>query len=216
MSVNYHAFQNRGYLFTNHEADAEIWFNKFAGYDPERIARILKLSFDEEYLYFKYYGRNYRLVLADGHLQKETEDSWTDDVFFNEGMAIYHLLTYTKDHPVVSGQWVRSDSLDGVVSRNPNVKDPLLVPFAQRFSGKTEELKNRCEKLGGIPFNQGDVAYEFEAFPFFHIRMAFWDSDEDFPAQAQVLVDQHATDFVHYETVGCILSDLLEMLEADS
>ena len=46
-----------------------------------------------------------------------------------------------------------------------------------------------------------------------HLCLVFWDADEDFPAQAQILVDQNVTDFLHYETVGCVISDLLEKLE---
>ena len=45
------------------------------------------------------------------------------------------------------------------------------------------------------------------------IQLIFWDADEDFPAQVQVLVDERITDFIHYETVGCIISDLFEKLE---
>ena len=43
--------------------------------------------------------------------------------------------------------------------------------------------------------------------------MIFWDSDEDFPAQVQVLVDQRVTDYIHFETVGCLISDLFEKIE---
>ena len=44
------------------------------------------------------------------------------------------------------------------------------------------------------------------------MQLILWDQDEDFPAQVQVLVDQCVTDFVHYETIGCMISDLLEKL----
>ena len=45
------------------------------------------------------------------------------------------------------------------------------------------------------------------------MQMIFWDADEDFPAQTQILVDKNITDFVHTETIGCMISDLLEKLE---
>ena len=50
-------------------------------------------------------------------------------------------------------------------------------------------------------------------FPQVKIRLIFWDADEDFSAQTQILVDSRITDYVHLETTGCIVSDLLEMLE---
>ena len=255
MSVNYHAFQNRGYLFSNHEADAEMWYEKYKNYDPARIAKILDLVFDEDYLYVPYYNVNYRLVRKTGRLEKETEEipaksdsfglkehsryltepclietepcltetepgetalcdgGWTDEIYFNEGMAVYHLLEYTKDDPRFAGIWVKSESLDGVVTRNPAVKDPLLVPFAERFTGRSDELRKACIRLGGREREKGDLCYEFDAFPWMPLRLEFWDADEDFPAQVNVMVDQYTTDYVHYETIGCIISDLLEKIE---
>ncbi|MDO4260830.1 MAG: DUF3786 domain-containing protein [Eubacteriales bacterium] len=214
MSVNYHAFQSRGVLFSNHETVCRQWREEFSGYDPGRIARILHLEADGQFLYVPYFGEPYRLCLADGRLERLKDGEWTDELYFNEAMAVYHLLHYTKDVPVVSGKWVPGHTVDGVVSRQPTA-DPLLDPFVRSYTGRMEELRAACEAAGGTRLSAGDVSYEFEAFPCVHLQLVFWDADEDFPAQAQVLVDQCVTDFVHYETVGCILSDLLERIGQD-
>ncbi len=212
MSVNYHASQSRGVLFSNHEVVCRQWQEEFTEYDPGRIARILHLKADDDYLYLTYFGSLYRLRLTDGILEKETEQGWTWELYFNEAMAVYHLLYYTKDLPTISGKWVPSHTIDGVVSRNPAVKDPLLSPFEAVYGGRVDELKDACLAAGGKEIVTGDAAYEFEAFPQVHLRLVFWDQDEDFPAQAQILVDQCITDFVHYETVGCMIADLLDRL----
>lgn len=213
MSVNYHAFQSRGVPFSDYEVVCGQWQEEFTGYDPGRIARILHLKADDHYLFFTYFQNPYRLRLADGVLEKQKDGEWSNRLYFNEAMAAYHLLRYTKDVPVVSGKWVPSHTIDGVVSRNPAVADPLLTPFARKYTGKTEELERACQAAGGEKLGTGDVSYEFEAFPCVHLRLVFWDADEDFPAQVQILVDQCVTDFLHYETVGCVISDLLERLE---
>ncbi len=213
MSVNYHAFQSRGVPFSEYETICQQWREEFTGYDTSRIVRILHLKTDGQWLYVSYYGTPYRLDLKDGHLEKKAGEEWSGELYFNESMAIYHLLHYTKDVPLTTGKWVPNYALDGVVSRSPT-KDPLLSPFANRFAGRLHELESACEKAGGRKQRQGDLCYEFDSFPFLKLRLVFWDADEDFPAQLQVLVDSHVTDFVHYETVGCIISDLLERLEA--
>ncbi len=212
MSVNYHAFQSRGVPFAECEKVCQQWQTEFSAYDPARIAGILNLTYDEAWLYLCYFGCPYRLCLADGHLEKETDEDWADELYFNESMAVYHLLHYTKDKPLISGVWVPSHTIDGVVSRSRAV-DPLLDPFAKLCTGQTAELAAACEALGGQRTEKGDVSFRFETFPCLPMQLVFWDADEDFPAQAQVLVDQSVTDFVHYETVGCIISDLLEKLE---
>lgn len=213
MSVNYHAFQSRGVPFSDYEAVSRQWWDEFTGYDPGRITKILHLLSDENYLCLTYFQTPFRLRLSDGHLEKQADNGeWTEELYFNESMAVYHLLHYVKDIPTVSGKWVPSHTIDGVVSRS-SATDPLLSPFALKYTGKTKELDEVCQSAGGVRCGTGDVSYEFEAFPRVHLRLVFWDADEDFPAQAQILVDSCVTDFVHYETVGCMISDLLEKLE---
>lgn len=213
MSVNYHAYQSRGVLFAECEKVCEQWRTEFAGFDPARAARILHLKRDERYVYVTYFQAKYRLRLVDGTMEKQTGEEWTENVCFNEAMAIYHLFYYTKDLPTNSGKWVPSHTIDGVVSRNLS-NDPLLTPFEKKYTGKMAELEEACQSAGGVKLSAGDVSYEFAAFPQVHLRMVFWDADEDFPAQAQILVDQCVTDYLHYETVGCLISDLLEKLDA--
>lgn len=218
MSVNYHAFQNRGFLFTNSEVVSQQWRTAFSHYDPSRIAGILHLETDEAHLYLSYFQTRYRLRLEDGVLEKEGRDGafWDEEVYFNEAMSIYHLLYHTKDHPCLSGVWVPNTEIDGAATRSGFLRDPLLAPFSQKFSGRVEELKRICEQKGGqkLPQAKSDAAYQFAAFPQISLQLHFWDSDEDFPAQTQILVDRRITDYIHFETVGCIISDLLERLES--
>lgn len=51
-----------------------------------------------------------------------------------------------------------------------------------------------------------DVGYELRAFACIPIRFLFWEGDEEFPAQANVLFDAGATDFIHGESVVPIAS----------
>lgn len=213
MSVNFHAFQNIGVLFAECEALYDQWTQEFSEFEPERISRILNLKYDEEYLYITYFGILYRLKLKDGKLSKqETDGRWQDNLYFNESMVIYHLLKYTKDCPGKAGIWVPNESLDGRATRNRNIPDPLLTPFARKWSGKCEELKKACQQAGGREFDKGDVAFQFAAFPFMELQMIFWDADEDFPAQVQVLFDKKVTDYVHFETTGCVIADLFDKI----
>lgn len=213
MSINYHAFQNRGYLFSTHEVLAQQWRSAFAGYDPARISGILQLKTDEEHLYLTYFQRLYRLRLRDGFLEKQVEGNWTEELYFNEAMSIYHLLHYTKEKPFTSGVWVPNSALEGAGVHNRNMPDPLLEPFAAKFSGKAALLDEACKRLGGTRLTKGDVSWQFYAFPQVQLQLIFWDADEDFPAQVQVLFDRNVTDYIHFETTGCLISDLLELLE---
>lgn len=213
MSINYHAMQSRGYLFENFEVQCEQWRGTFAGYDPRRAAKILGLKYDEQYLYISYFQDPYRLRLRDGALEKCRDGKWGGELYFNETMSIYHLLYYTKDFPMASGEWMPNDHLD-TRTRSGGRGDPLLEHFAREFSGHSRRLEAACRRLKSQKLDKGDVGYQFWAFDQIPLQMIFWEADEDFPAQVQILVDSRITDFVHVETTGCIVSDLLERLEA--
>ena len=212
MSINYHAYQSRGFLFTDFEIPCEQWRTRFTAYDPQRVAGILNLAYDETYLYLSYLKDNYRLCLEQGILEKKQDSIWTDQVYFNEAMSIYHLLHYVKDIPLHSGIWIPNENLD-TRRGSRRVNDILLQSFSAKFTGKCKELKSACETLSGKPLSKGDAAYEFEVFEQIHVQLVFWDKDEDFEAQTQIFVDSCVTDYVHIETTGCIVSDLLEKLE---
>ena len=68
--------------------------------------------------------------------------------------------------------------------------------------------------VGGALLARGDVAYQLNLFDFLPVSIAFWHSDEEFPASLQILVDRNILDFMHYETAMFALSHLMECLEA--
>lgn len=218
MSINFHAFQSRGVPFEEYEVVCEQWRKRFTGYHAERICRILHLEADADYLYIPYFGVLYRLSLKNGCLEKQLESEWCGSLDFNESMAIYHLLYHTTDVPTVSGKWVPNYAIDGVVSRSGRTADPLFDSFCRRWSGRGAELAKACERAGGKALapneHKGDIGFQFEVLPCVGMRLIFWDADEDFPAQVQVLLDQKVLDFVHYETTGCMISDLFEKIGA--
>lgn len=81
------------------------------------------------------------------------------------------------------------------------------------FDGKTDALICACEKLKGKKMETGDVSYELHLFPFLPMILRFWESDEDFPASLQILVDKNILDYMHYETLMFAISHLLNRLK---
>lgn len=50
-------------------------------------------------------------------------------------------------------------------------------------------------KLNGTELPQGDVGYQINAFACEPMRFYFWDRDEEFEAQGNILFDYSATDY---------------------
>ena len=72
--------------------------------------------------------------------------------------------------------------------------------FSATFSGYEKELREAFQKLDGRELPQGDVGYEIRAFDCMPMRFFFWERDEEFEAQGNILFDYSATDFNHVES----------------
>lgn len=156
-----------------------------------------------------------RLYLQEDPVLPEPDNGWSGQLYFNEAMAVYHLLRYVKDDPSLSGRWIPNDQLDTRAGGNSRQKDMLLETFSRDFAGKTELLDAVCRKAGGTCVStKADLSYQFYPFPQVPIQLLFWDEDEDFPAQTQIMVDQQVTDFVHPDTTGCMAADLMKLLKS--
>ena len=57
-----------------------------------------------------------------------------------------------------------------------------------------------------------DVGYQVEAFQCIPVRFHFWDGDDEFPPQANLLFDASATDFIHVESIVTIASEGIRRL----
>lgn len=127
-------------------------------------------------------------------------------------MDIYNLFHYSIDIPVASGILVPFRQVKRVYPFEAAYKRTVLKTLQETFSGHVEELKNACEKLGGKPLPQGDVGYQLSVYPFLDIAVYFWDADDEFEAQANMLFDSNITNFLHEENVVCVAADAVYYL----
>ena len=83
-----------------------------------------------------------------------------------------------------------------------------LTRAAFTFGTRLGEFKAACEKIGGLPVNQGDAGYEFSFLPHFKMRISIWEGDEEFPPSAQILYsDNFAAGFTAEDRV--VAADIL-------
>ncbi|MEE0420732.1 MAG: DUF3786 domain-containing protein [Lachnospiraceae bacterium] len=134
-----------------------------------------------------------------GHPEREAQ--------FTTAMNIYSLLYYSRTAPALSGIWVPLREVKRAYPFAAAFQNRALGPFARCFDGRKEALIRAGEQLGfrRIPFS--DAGFEAMAFPCLPVRFLFWDGDEEFPAQANILFDSNITDFVHEETVVMLGED---------
>jgi len=187
------------------------WAAETAKLDFAELAERYKLKFDGEALYISYFAREYRVDRRTGELL--CMDAPGEKVAYDSAMAIWHLFCYGKPGAKLRGEFVPFRGVKRVAPYEPTYVRTILKPFAKAFNGRTELLRQACEKLHGRPIRQGDVGYEIDAFSCMPLRVSFWDGDEEFEPQANILFDADITDFTHEETVVLIAADLTANLE---
>ena len=196
---------------SNYDRLNENWRNLFLQMDHEELARRFRLKTDDSALYITFYGRQYRLDRRSGAVT-EAENPDTP-VSFDESMSILNMLYYSRPGASVSGRFVPFRDVKGASPFAPAFEKSVASGLAAPFEGRLDALKRACETLGGEKIPQGDAGYILRAFDFMPVMLVFWDGDDEFGAQANLLFDARITDFTHEESVCCIAGALMHRLQ---
>lgn len=196
---------------SNYEKLCEEWRERFLQLDQSvLLSRIPGLRSDGDYFLLTYYGREYRISRKSGEIVETGQRKVPSDCKMN----IYGLFWYAHPGAALLEQWVPFRSLKNASPFAPAFETNVLKPFAMTFEGHLEELHHAAEKLGGERLPQGDAGYQICSFSCIPIQFLFWDKDEEFPAQANILFDFGVTDYIHVEsTVSLAVDCLLRLAE---
>lgn len=192
---------------SNYDQVIENWRLKFLEMDQEELIRKFQLEADEEFLYIIYFSKKFRIDRKNGFITEDGKSPGFDTV-----MNIYNTFYYSAAHPVASGNLVAFRQVKKVYPFEAAYRRTIISRLQELFAGKTEELRKACEALGGTLLPQGDVGYVLPVFPFLNIAVLFWDKDEEFEAQANMLFDSEITEFMHEENVVCVAADAVYYL----
>ena len=213
--------KNTGSFSGSRAARPETWDNyeytkekirpEFLKYDQGTMIRRFRLKHDGDYLYLPFVGSEYRIRRQTGEVEKLTgqgDSVRTEPADYSEALSIYDILCYSRSDATLSGRWSLVNSLPGV-GQNSGLGDNSLNHHAQYVDQHPDAYKPACEAIGGKEVPCGDIGYEIPVYPFYPIRLRFYHSDEEFPAQMSVLFDENTLNYMHYETtfyvVGCLM-----------
>lgn len=198
----------------NYEVVCDKWRKIYLEMDREELIQRFHLEDDEEAVYVVYYHEKYRLDKESGMLTLVCDPD--RKLAFNTVMSIYNLFYYSKPGARVKGEFVPYRQVKRAAPFAPAFQRTVVKPLAKKFNGRAELLEKACKALGGTPIRQGDVGYQLNAFDCMPVQVLFWDGDDEFEAQANILFDADITDFLHEESVCCIGSDLVRRLSEEA
>jgi len=116
------------------------------------------------------------------------------------------------------GRFVPLKTLAGTGSGHASFQqNALAAPLIRRFKGRTEALRAAAGQLGGRPGGEagsGGISLIFDVLSKVPLQLVFYDSDAEFPAEANFLLDLSATRFLEYEYLTVILTAFVKALLA--
>ena len=204
----------------NYEYAKEKIRPEFLKYDQEAMIRRFSLKYDREFLYLPFIGTEYRVNRQSGEVERlipttsgKTEMLQPEPGDYMEALSIYDILCYAKPDAALSGRWCLVNSLPGV-GQNNGLGDNAVTEDARYFDGNPAAYQAACRELGGKEIPCGDIGYEIPVYPFYPVRLRFYLSDEEFPAQLSVLFDENTLRYMHYETTYYVVSCLMRAIRS--
>ena len=195
---------------SNYDAVREVWRQKFLAMDHESLAERFHLDIDASHLYLTYFSLPYSIDRRAAHIVRL--DRPDAPIGFDTEMNFFNMFHYAVEHPVPSGDLVPFRNVKRVYPFEAAYMRTIIHPFEQRFTGHVPELRRAFDALRARPLPQGDAGGALEILPGLELAVTFWDADDEFPAQANMLFDSNITDYMHEENVVCVASDAAEFL----
>ena len=181
---------------SNYDLQVDIGRKIFLEYDQERLIRKFSLQADESWIYLTYMNTPCRIHRATGRIDEMAAAQWIECRNFSTVMTIYDLLCHHKgdNAPGLFHQWctVGTFVVTGVTDTGIFTKKAAAL-----FDGRLEELKAACDKLGGIQEKRmagADITCRIPVTHFFPVLLQFWEGDDEFPPNAQVLYTDNFED----------------------
>lgn len=188
------------------------WKERFLTLDPETLlARVPGLTAEGDNLVISYFNHPYGICRKTGDIFSLDTEAPRELTLFTQ-LDIYTLLWYCRDGAVLSGQWMPFKNLKDASPFGPAFQKTVIDVFAGTFSGHPDRLESACRALGGRRLPHSDMGFQIPAFACIPLQFLFWDGDDEFPAQGNILFDRNAVEFIHVESLVSIASEGLSLL----
>lgn len=197
---------------SNYEKWCEQWRIKFLNMDQGvLVQRLPELKDKGQWLVLSHFGRKFGVHKADGKIIA-MDDS--EPISCYEKLNIYTLFGYVSPFAAQKEAWVKFDQLKNAAPFSKAFQAGIIEPFGRTFNGHMSELEQAFRNLQGRKISQADVGYELDAFQCLPVKFLFWEGDDEFPAQGNLLFDASATDYIHVESIVTIAAVGLNRLAA--
>ena len=196
---------------SNYDIMVEEARRLFSSMDMGEVSRRTGIPVTDGSFLVTFLGREYAVSASDGTVS-EADGS---PAGHNVSMILYDLLGHSEAGARPSGDYTQVQNLAKVVSATKYAGQGMHEKQAKQFDGRDIQLKTACEKLGGTPRGKGDVSYCIPLYRDLCFVFSFWNSDDEFPASANILFDTNSLQYMHYETLWYCLGHIFSRISEE-
>ena len=129
-------------------------------------------------------------------------------------VLLYYVLSEGSGEPKHS--FVPLPRLTGMIAGSHAITDKIMnTPLIREFGSELEKLKTAVSVLGGVyeGMARGSHSWSINVLPKIPVKLIFYEADEEFPADIQIMLDETAPRFMDFECLaflcGCFVSALV-------
>lgn len=129
-----------------------------------------------------------------------------------ETILVLHYLVHAGGNPLVNRQISFKELPGGSIYIEP-FTNRCIRPLIYHFGNNLEQFDRASNKCGGSKEKFGDISYCFQVLPNVSVTLVLWEGDDEFPANANILFDETAGDYLPTEDYAFLCGMLVNKLK---
>lgn len=166
---------------------------------------------DAQTFHVPFLNRIYRARYPDFKFTDDADSK--KEVPIQEQVLILHYMSAV-NAVVPSGNWIAYREIPGASFYFSAFVQRAIDPLKKVFGNNIDGLSHAAEKINGKPIDIGDAGFEFRVLPKVPIQMIIYQGDEEFPAEANILFDATAGEFLSPEDAAWLAGMVVYRLMA--
>jgi hypothetical protein len=137
----------------------------------------------------------------------------------NGSVLLYYLLSKGQGDP--ENSYILFESIPRMISGLGFQNRMMTRPLERKFGNDYVKFSEAAIKLGGIEEESqvGKHLWKFNILPKIPLKIVFYEADDEFPTNIQIMLDKTALQFLEFEClafmVGCFVRALIKTAQYD-